>query len=350
MAEARGCMRAAVTFCIAVLLLASGVISLDVRAFLERPVVEADQSVVVAIPPGSSWKQVVKILDEHGLLHRPMYFDIWARRHGLPNRVKAGRLTFTGPLDLAAFAAVLEKGGDADEISVTIPEGYSIFHIADRLEAQNIVSRAQFLRAARDREFLAEHKIPGESAEGYLFPDTYRFRLGVTAPEIVQAMVQRHEKVWTDLLANHPGKLEGLAKLDLTERDIVTLASLIEKESGARSERPKIARVFLNRLAKKMRLQTDPTCVYAEDTYREVPHPKYCKDPLNRYSTYVIDGLPPGPIANPGRSSLEAALMPSQAPQDFEMLYFVARRDGSGTHYFSRTYDEHRKAVNTYLK
>lgn len=346
----RGYLLGCLSFLSVVFLLAASVLAIDVNAFLNRPVVDPNQTRQLIIPEGTSWPGVVKILRDEGFISRPLYFEVWARQHQLPQNVKAGRFQLTGPVSLQQLAEHLQKGGEAEEISLTVPEGFSIFLIADRIDAAGIASRAEFLRAARDPEALKAAGIPGESFEGYLFPDTYRFFTGVSASEIIQTLHKRHLKVWNELLAAHPGALEQAARLKLSNHDLVTLASLVEKESSANAERPLIARVFLNRLQKNMRLQTDPTCVYAEDTYRAVPHPKYCKDPLNRYSTYVIDGLPPGPIANPGRSSLVAALKPDTSPEAQEFLFFVARRDGSGRHHFTKTYDEHRQAVRQFLK
>ncbi len=348
--EKPGCMRAVLVFCGLVLMLASVIIGIDVKTFLDRPVVPDEQTVHVVIPTGTSWNGVIRILKDQGMTSRPLYFNLWARHRGLPDRVKAGRYTFVGPVTLMDLEASLQEGGAADEVTITIPEGLTIFHIADRLERSGIVSRSDFLRAARNPEALQKFGIGGDSVEGFLFPDTYRFRLGVSADELVLRMHARHQKVWLDLIARNPDALGELSKHGLSASDVVILASLVEKESSARTERARISRVFLNRIDKKMRLQTDPTCVYGEDTYREIPHPRYCKDSLNRYSTYIIDGLPPGPISNPGQSSLEAALAPSKAPKDMEYLFFVARRDGSGTHFFSNTYDEHKRAVRKYLK
>ncbi|MEZ4460441.1 MAG: endolytic transglycosylase MltG [bacterium] len=346
----RGCLRSIVVFAVSVVLLAGAIVALDVRNFLESPVLPSGNTVHVVIPQGSNWSAVVEILRSNDVVRKPVYFDLWARRTGLPERVKAGRYTFVGPLALDTLAESLSKGGEADEVTVTIPEGLTIFHIADRLDEAAIVSRSEFLRAAKDTSLLEDHGITAESLEGYLFPDTYRFRLGASAAEIAQRMVARHFEVWNALLAQHPDAIQKAASRGLSPGDVVTLASLIERESGAKAERAVISRVFLNRIDKKMKLQTDPTCVYGEDTYKAIPHPKYCKDPLNRYSTYVIDGLPPGPIANPGRSSLEAALMPSESPEDFKYLFFVAKRDGTGRHHFTQTFEEHRKAVRKFLK
>ncbi|CAN0576160.1 unnamed protein product [Laminaria digitata] len=135
-----------------------------------------------------------------------------------------------------------------------------------------------------------------------------------------------------------------------TAHDVVILASIVERETNHDPERDLVARVFLNRLERDMRLQTDPTCVYGEETYDKIPSPTYCKNPLNRYSTYIIDGLPPGPISNPGLASLKASLIPANSDDARRYLFFVAKRDGSGAHHFTRTFAEHREAIKKYLK
>ncbi|MFB6373202.1 MAG: endolytic transglycosylase MltG, partial [Bradymonadaceae bacterium] len=177
---------------------------------------------------------------------------------------------------------------------------------------KGLVGRDAFLQAARDRQLLEEFGIGGESFEGYLYPDTYRFAENTTAPHIVRRMHERWKGVWKTIKHEHAESLGRLRQTYGFDRhDLVTLASLVEAETRLKSERPIVARVMLNRIDEGMRLQTDPTCVYGPDTYDKVPTPDLCNDPSNRYSTYVIDGLPPGPIGNPGRTSLAAALDPA---------------------------------------
>jgi len=226
-----------------------------------------------------------------------------------------------------------------------------IFHIAERLEALQVCSRQAFLDAARDPRLLHEHDVPGESFEGYLFPDTYEMDRGTSATDIVVRLHEKWESEWAKIEEARPDAIGAMkTQYGLSAHDVVTLASIVVKETNHDPERPTVARVFLNRIQRGMKLQTDPTCVYGEETFRDVPSPGACKDKLNRYSTYVIEGLPPGPISNPGRASLEAALSPDKGKDAREYLFFVAKRDGTGAHFFSKTYEEHKRAIDRYLR
>ncbi|MGB0645562.1 MAG: endolytic transglycosylase MltG, partial [Bradymonadia bacterium] len=204
--------------------------------------------------------------------------------------------------------------------------------IADRL-AKNGWNRKLALR------LIEEKKL-----EGKLFPDTYSVTPAMTETEILTLMHERFKSVWKHI------KSASSQKPKLSEHELITLASLVEKETVQPKEAPIIARVFLNRLEKDMKLQSDPTYVYTKERYGKKPTKtdRLTKD--NPYNTDVIKGLPPGPIANPGRTALLAAMNPSALPKASSWLYFVAKRDGTGEHYFSRTYKEHRKAIKRYLK
>lgn len=317
---------------------------------IERPVLSEGETRTLVIPEGTAWPGVVSRVEDAGLVEPAQYFDLWGRQTGLAGAAKAGTFHLAGPLSLEELGEVIRRGGLAEEVAVTFPEGWTIFHMADRVESIGLASRSEFLAKAQDPALLEELGIPGESVEGYLFPDTYRFHQGASAEEVIRTLHVRWEAVVGPLVEAHQEALEALSESYGFElHDVVIMASLIERETGVMSERERVARVFYNRLDRSMRLQTDPTCVYGEETYREVPHPRYCHDKLNRYSTYVIDGLTPGPIANPGEASLLAALKPSEEAEDMAFLYFVARRDGQGGHHFSKTYQEHREAIRKYL-
>lgn len=320
-------------------------------SFVEAPVIEEGEDVTLVIPEGTNWPVVVSKLEQADMITNPSYFEYWARSRGLPKQAKAGVYELEGPLTLDELADALEEGGRVEEVRLTFPEGFTIFHIADRVESAGLADREDFLRAARDDDALERAGIEGDSFEGYLFPDTYRFMKGTPSERIVERMHERWQEVWSQLETDHAADLESLKQnFKFDRHDVVTLASIVEKESSSDSERGLITRVFLNRIERDMRLQTDPTCVYGEDTYLDVPRPKHCKDKMNRYSTYVIDGLPPGPISNPGRASLEAAMNPAEGEEAKEYLFFVAKRDGTHTHHFSKTFREHRRAIRKYLK
>ena len=219
----------------------------------------------------------------------------------------------------------------------------------------------QMKASARDKDCLAAHAITGDSVEGYLFPDTYEFRVGEKPKVVLERLVTRHQEVWNDLLAKHGGDAAKLKdKLKWTNRDILIMASIVEKEAVDPGERPRIAQVFINRLTsdsfKPKRLETDPTIRYG----CEVPpqksaacqqwnkgdrlHRAQLDDKDNPYNTYQHDGLPPGPICNPGKASIEATL----APDGSDYLYFVAK--DARNHVFAKTFEEHKKNVQKYMK
>lgn len=330
-------------FCVLLGLMGVALVGADYARWQSQPAYAFDEPRTVVVPTGTNWSEVVRILSDAGVVERPRYFDFWARRAELPTRVKAGTFIFEGSATLDALAAQLAEGGRVDEVEVTIPEGFNIWGIAGRLEKAGLVSAADFLDAATDPDALAAAEIDADSFEGYLFPDTYRFSAGTSAAELVDRLHRRWRDVWDALEV--PGEVHGLRNDEL-----VTLASIVEKETGLAAERPLIARVFLNRLDRGMPLQSDPTCVYSAQRWTATPTRQDCRDPLNRYSTYVVKRLPPGPIANPGRAALKAVIEPDATEEGADYLYFVAKRDGTGAHQFSTTLSEHNRAVRKYLK
>ncbi len=318
----------------------------------ERSVVLAEgESLVLDIPDNTSWPGVVDRVDETGMIQSALYFDLWGRQSGLADSVRAGTFYLEGPLYLDELAQALRQGGRAEEVVVTLPEGLTIFDIADRLQESGLVERGEFLDDALDVQRFDNVPTRADSLEGYLYPDTYRFARIATAPMVVERLVEQWNRAGGSLFEEYAGDFAYLQQTyDFDRHDVVTMASIIERETSVDGERDVIARVFYNRLDRGMMLQTDPTCVYGEETYHLTPTPELCHDPLNQYSTYVIEGLPPGPIANPGRASLRAALQPSDDPEAQDYLFFVSRRDGSGEHYFSTNYDDHRRAIERYLR
>jgi UPF0755 protein len=221
--------------------------------------------------------------------------------------------------------------------AVTIPEGYTIGQIADVLAQQQITDRAEFVRLAKDKSFMKSLGVSAESVEGYLYPDTYRFARPTAAKDVIKTMVDQLGQVMT-------AEWQARAKdLHLTVHQVLTLASVIEKETGAGEERPQISSVFHNRLKKKIPLQSDPTVIYGLPNFDGNLHKKDLSNP-SPYNTYRWAGLPPGPIASPGAQSIRAALYP--VPSSY--LFFVSRNDG--THQFSATLIEHNKAVEKYQK
>jgi len=310
---------------------------LDAVLFLALPPQFRGEEKRILIPKGSTFREVVRVLDEEGLLRSPSRFYVMARIVGVAGRVKAGEYALSTSMIPPVILHKLVTG-DVVKYRVTIPEGYSIRQIALRLEGEGIINgEEEFVQTAFSSDLASRMGIAGASVEGYLFPDTYLFSKGTTPEEVIQTMVGRFKRVYG------PDFARRAAELDMTEREVVTLASIIEKETGVPDERPLISAVFHNRLKRGIPLCSDPTVIYGiadfdgnlrkRDLERRTP-----------YNTYLIQGLPPGPIANPGRSSLVAALYP--APVNY--LYFVSRNDGS--HHFSATLKEHNQAVWRYQK
>ena len=240
---------------------------------------------------------------------------------------------------------------------VTVPEGFQFVQIGQRLEHAEVCTLAAFRNAVSDPALLHELGISGPSAEGYLFPASYGLLLDSDAREVVRVLVAEAKSRLQKLLQAHPGRLEQLTRDDsFSEGDVLTLASIIEKEAQANEERAQIASVFFNRLhdpdfRPARMLQSDPTASYGCLVHAaEIPScasfhgsvtPALLRDTANPYNTYRHAGLPPGPIANPGEASIEAVLAPAQT----DYLYFVAK--GGGRHAFSRTFAEHREALET---
>jgi UPF0755 protein len=291
-------------------------------------------SVLVDIPTGSSFLEVTEILNQAGLVkHRIFFYSLTiiknARRH-----IRAGEYEFNTSMTPIAMINKLIRG-EIKEYIILIPEDFSMKEIADRLYSEKLINKEIFFELARDKDFLKSLNIKAESIEGYLFPDTYYFNRSMNTRQIMKRMVDRFwEKVT-------PEMIKKAQELGFNTHQFVTFASIIGKESGDDAEKPFIAAVFRNRLKKKMRLQSDPTAVYDMDSFNG----KVLRSHLRRnspYNTYVIRGLPPGPIANPGVTSLHATLNP--APVNY--LYFVSKKDGS--HFFSDSLKEHNKAIYRY--
>jgi UPF0755 protein len=220
---------------------------------------------------------------------------------------------------------------------LVLPEGLRMEEIAARIEAAGLGSAAAFLAVARDPASPAAFGVEGEDLEGYLFPETYALARGVPARDVARMMVEPFHSVWSTLEPS--ARARGVAM-----REVVVLASLVEKETGAPEERPLIASVFLNRLARGMRLETDPAVIYGIADFDGNLRRVHLEDAANPYNTYAHGGLPPGPIANPGAAALRAVVEPAQS----DYLYFVAKKDG--THQVSRTYSEHVRAVNRFQR
>ncbi len=290
--------------------------------------------VVVLIPPRSSLSAIQGYLQAARVIPPDGRFQWYARLRGKATRLQAGEYAFRPGQTPEDVLQILASGRGIRH-KITIPEGFSIAQIGGLVETVGLGTREQFIALANDREIPQRLGIEAESLEGYLYPDTYYFSRNQTLSEMVTSMAERGRRVLDEMVAAAP------ANHGLTPHQVLTLASIVEKETGQPQERPLIARVFLNRLSQGMRLQADPTVIYGLRQF-DGNITKADLKASNPYNTYVNSGLPPGPIASPGREAIAAVLNP--APGAY--LYFVSRNDGS--HQFSATLAEHNRAVNTY--
>ena len=293
-------------------------------------------AVTVVIPSGAGFQSIERVLAEKGVIRPDLRFSILARLLGLTQRLQAGKYAF-GPGETPYDVLAALEAGKVVQEPVTIPEGANIYQVADILASGGWVSRERFLELIKDPSFIKELGLKEESLEGYLFPDTYCLRRGQNAEDIIRMMVSRLRDVFSELGVDEKGKT------GLSRHEILTLASIVEKETAVPSERPLIAGVFMERLAKGMRLQSDPTVIYGIAGFDGNLTRHDLKTPSS-YNTYLIKGLPPGPIANPGRAAIDAVLHPAVGGY----LYFVSKNDG--THFFSKSLGEHNRAVLRYQK
>ncbi len=284
----------------------------------------------VTIPEGATLSAAADSLQAHGVIGSKAAFTFYARLLGKSDDIKAGVYQFTPNRPVLGVLKILTAGREALR-RLVIPEGLMLGEVADYVSQQVGISAQEFTAAAHDTALARRVGAAEGSLEGYLYPSTYLVRYGVTAPEIVRMMVEEFEARW------QPSWNAQLHRLRMTRREIVTLASIIEGEVRYDPDRPYVSSVYHNRLTRRMRLQADPTVIYALGRRRRL----YEKDYLtrSRYNTYLIDGLPPTPIGQPSEASIAAALYPVHTG----FLYLVARPDGK--HVFSRTLGEHLRAV-----
>jgi UPF0755 protein len=289
---------------------------------------------LITVLPRQQLKTTADMLFHSEIIRSPSRFYLYARGFGYDRRIQAGEYLLSGAMTPKQILEIMASG-KTFLYKITIPEGYSLKEIASVFAGAGLVSESLFLRAARDPQLCHGWKIEADTAEGYLFPDTYYFPRGVSTEKILSTMIQRFRQVFTPELAQQ-AEMAGLSI-----HQAVTLASIIEKETGSDSERPIVSSVFHNRLKRRMRLESDPTVIYGLDHFDGNITRRHLTTPTP-YNTYTRQGLPPGPIASPGAKSLLAAVYPAQS----EFLFFVSRQDK--THQFSRTWDEHLKAVSRY--
>jgi UPF0755 protein len=317
------------------------------------------RAVEVILPSPPTADAVAAALAAAGLVGHPRLFAFWLKATGGAGAVAPGTHLLTDDASPREIVARLERRGSARTVRVTFPEGWTRFDMGRRLQDREVVSLRAFLDATTDPELLRQLGVEGDSAEGYLFPATYDFAFDSDAAEVVRRMKREFDRRWDILARAHGSTLtDVMSSARLGVRDIVILASMVEKEAVVDDERALIASVFLNRLRDPAfhprRLECDPTASYgclvspekaascatfAGKATAAIEH-----DPDNPYSTYTHEGLPPGPIASPGAKSLEGVMSPANS----HYFFFVAR--GEGRHAFSETYAAHNENVSALRK
>ncbi len=304
--------------------------------FLTAPAGRGDNVQVFDFEQGWTLKRIAGELETKKIVSSARLFILCARLRGDTTKVQAGTYQFNDGMTPNDILGKMVSG-DVYVKRFAVPEGYSIFQIGELLEGRGLFKKEAFLTECFSPTLLKEMGIAGKSVEGYLYPSTYNIPPTMGAADLIQMMVNRFDTVYGE-------KFAGRAKAaGISTRQVVTLASMIEKEAVEPSERPLISSVFHNRLKKGMRLQSDPTAVYGVRAFAGTVTKQDITRP-SPYNTYLIGGLPPGPIGNPGSAAIEAALHPAET----SYLYFVAKKDGF--HFFSTSLDEHNRAVQTYLK
>ncbi len=300
-----------------------------------HPVSEDERLLRLEITPGMTLKQTSDLLAERHLIRSASTFRILAHLRDKHNQIQVGEYAISPSMVPGEILSKITSGKTVLH-PVTIPEGFRITEIAALLADRGLVDADAFIKQTQDPRWQQELDIPADSLEGYLFPETYHFSKYTTEEQIVRTMLETFQT------QGAPQEFRKRAKeLKLTYHEVVTLASLIEKETGVDEERKLISSVFHNRLQKNMKLQTDPTVIYAIRNFDGNIRKKDLSID-SPYNTYRYFGLPPGPIASPGKQSIEAALYPDET----DFLYFVSRQDGS--HQFSSNLADHNAAVAKY--
>ena len=289
------------------------------------------------VHPGNTFASVARRLEDEGLIRDARLATWLARYNEMDGRLHVGQYELSPHQSTQEILEAITQG-QVKTWRVTLPEGSRADEIAERLAASGLVDGEQFKAALRNPALAEELDVPTTDFEGYLYPDTYWLPQGLSPEEVVRILVGQFDRVWEAEIRTQA------EETGLSRNEVVTLASIVEKETAAPPERARIAAVFLNRLRKGMRLETDPTVIYGIEDFDGNLRRKHLRDKRNPYNTYQHFGLPPGPIANPGLAALRSVVN----PEETDYLYFVSRNDG--THVFSRTYGEHTKAVDEYQR
>jgi UPF0755 protein len=342
-------------------------------AYADEPRDGVGVDVEVEIRSGMSFPEIASMLADKGVVEKPTWFRLFAMWNGDTTRVKTGKYLIKDNLTPRDVLALLVAGVKEKTVRVTLPEGKHMLEFFEILEQHGVAKASALAELARDKAVIAKYAIAGESLEGYLFPDTYQFRIDEKPAVVIDRLINRHREVWNEVVSKNPRDTARLKeKLGWSDRDILIMAAIVEKEAVDPRERPRIAQVFINRLTspsfKPKKLQTDPTirygclvpehksppCVAWIEMCTKVGKPPGCErlrraqldDKDNPYNTYAHEGLPPGPIANPGRASIAATI----SPDGSDYFYFVATSKNSRTHAFAKTVAEHERNVRKYVE
>ena len=332
------------------------------KGYPERKNPGSGEEVVVEIRRGLAFPAIAGALADAGVIDRPRWFRFYGMRRGITAKIKPGRYVMRTDMTPAQVIARLLKGVENKTVLVKIPEGLNMLEVFALIESKGVASAEDLERLGRDSSFLKGQNIAGQTVEGYLFPEGYQFIVPTPPEKVLIRLIDQHRKVWKRLAQKNKAGLAALRgkPLEWSERNVLTMASIVEKEAVVAEERPRIAQVFINRLVKPgfspRRLDTDPTIRYGctvplnkskacvEWSAGGRLYTKQLRDKDNPYNTYQHVGLPPGPICNPG----EAAMAATMNPDGSEYFFFVSRNNG--THVFSKTRAEHERAVDQFQR
>lgn len=304
---------------------------------IKRPFNTTTDNISVVVDKGDSFNRIFKKLNKENLIKNKVLFKLYGKYKTGNKHIKPGKYTIDSSTSINEFINILREGKNNNEVKVTIPEGYNIEEIAEVLDKKGIISKLEFLKSCKKYilpDYITADKKVRYQLEGYLFPDTYRFKQGISGEKIIKEMLYQFRSQIKKI-----EKENNINNKDM--KRIITLASIVEKEARIDSDRAKIASVFNNRLIKNMRLQTDATVLYALGKYKKRLSLNDLKV-QSPYNTYKIKGLPIGPICNPGKPSIEAIINPAKT----KYLYYVL--ENKKEHYFTDSYSEFLKAKKRY--
>ena len=332
------------------------------RSYPDRRHQGGGQEIAVRIEKGMAFPRIATLLADKNVIDKPRWFRLYAMKRGVTTSVRSGDYLLRDNMTPKEVLDRLLQGVKDVTVAVTIPEGLNMLEVFAIVAGAGVAPAAELEALARDREFLDANGIDADSVEGYLFPDTYRFRVPTSPDQVIATFIKQFRVVWGRVRGGEGGKrVERIrARMKWSDHDILTMASIVEKEAVVDAERPRIAQVFINRLEspsfKPHRLDTDPTIRYGCTVPIEKSAACQKWDPSKRlrraqlddsdnlYNTYRHEGLPPGPICSPGEAALAATVKPDGSPY----LFFVSRNDG--THVFAKSRREHERNVDKYQR